>query len=60
MKLDYFCKACGSRNVFRDATARWDVNAQAWVLAGVCDHSTCGECGRESILKEFSFPEVKP
>ena len=51
-KIDYYCKHCGSRNVFRDATAQWDVSAQAWVMVDVTDHADCGDCDGKTTLQE--------
>ena len=39
------CPACGSGNISSDATAHWDLEAQAWVLASTQDHETCDDCG---------------
>jgi hypothetical protein len=51
-QIDYCCKHCGSRNVFRDATAQWNVSAQAWVMVDVHDHADCGDCDGETTLQE--------
>jgi hypothetical protein len=41
------CPCCGSDNLTRDATVRWDVDGQAWDLAGTYDCQTCERCGAE-------------
>ncbi|SDA14765.1 hypothetical protein [Sphingomonas sp. NFR15] len=42
------CPKCGSPNVCCDAAARWDIEAQDWVLAGAHDAKTCEDCGHDS------------
>ena len=54
-KLDYYCKACGSRDVFRDASAKWDITSQQWVLASVHDHADCSQCNGDSNLQEVDL-----
>lgn len=41
------CRHCGSTEIVRDASARWDVSAQDWSLSGVYDCTFCDECNRE-------------
>jgi len=50
------CPQCASPNVSVDATARWDFEAQDWVLSSTFDDRTCDDCGCES----HSFAEVTP
>ena len=57
-RIDYCCNFCGSREVVRDATARWSVSAQAWELAGVQDQVTCEQCNDDTSLNEIQIPEV--
>jgi len=59
-QLDYACKHCGSRNVFRDATAQWNVSAQAWEMVDVTDHADCGDCDGETTLQEIDLSKVTP
>lgn len=49
------CPECGSPDVSVDATARWDIEAQDWVMSGTFDDRTCGSCGYEGS----SFAEVE-
>lgn len=51
--LDVYCKYCGSRNVCRDATARWNIEAQKWELSDVQDHSDCENCNGETSLVDI-------
>lgn len=45
------CSYCGSENVTCDAAARWDMDAQAWVLADTHDgNNDCGDCNGETKL----------
>jgi hypothetical protein len=46
-KVKICCPDCGSDKVSIDATARWNVEAQAWELASVQDVITCQECEHE-------------
>jgi hypothetical protein len=59
-QLDYVCKHCGSRNVYRDATAQWNVSAQAWEMVDVHDHADCGDCDGETTLQEIDLSKVTP
>lgn len=45
VRIQILCATCGSPEVSRDATARWNVGLQDWVLAGVQDQATCEACG---------------
>lgn len=54
-KLDYYCKKCASRDVFRDASAKWDITSQQWVLASVHDHADCSQCNSDSNLQEVDL-----
>ncbi|MBV2149902.1 hypothetical protein KRZ98_16785 [Sphingobium sp. AS12] len=42
------CRDCGSEDIGRDATARWDEDLQDWSLTAVYDSVTCDSCGAES------------
>lgn len=46
------CSWCGSTDVARDAWARWDEDAQAWVLGHVFDDGHCHRCERARSLEE--------
>lgn len=41
------CPRCGSDDIVRDATARWDIDAQCWSLSGTFDNETCEACEAE-------------
>jgi len=41
------CPRCGSDDIIRDATARWDIQNQCWMLSGTFDYETCGRCEAE-------------
>lgn len=42
------CRDCGSDMLARDASARWDVQRQAWAISGVYDCTFCDLCNAES------------
>jgi hypothetical protein len=42
------CGRCGSDSLARDASARWDADAQAWIISGVYDCTFCDDCSAES------------
>jgi hypothetical protein len=53
VKHKMICKTCGSENVFHDAWAAWDNDAQEWVLNEWFDMAFCQDCdGETTILKE--------
>lgn len=41
------CPNCGSDDIVRDATARWDQDGQCWSLSGTFDFETCDTCGAD-------------
>jgi len=43
-KVTKHCHSCGSQDVWRDASATWDVDAQQWELNNVYDALFCEEC----------------
>jgi hypothetical protein len=45
-KIELRCPHCGSANIFKDAAAAWDAEAQEWTLVSVHDHETCEDCDR--------------
>lgn len=49
---DYACSKCGSRDLHRDATARWDADDGAWVMCGLQDNVVCDACGAENETEE--------
>lgn len=48
----FYCEYCGSTNVLRDATAKWNLIAQTWELCTTLDHADCEDCGDETHLRE--------
>lgn len=50
-KVQPYCKECGSKDVTMDAIARWDVNAQAWLISSELDNTDCDDCGGECTVK---------
>lgn len=46
------CKTCGSCDVTKDATARWDAVLQRWVLIDTLDSADCASCGGEATVVE--------
>jgi hypothetical protein len=42
------CRKCGCENLARDATARWDIALQDWMITGLFDATSCDDCGAES------------
>lgn len=51
-RIDIYCRHCGSRRVFRDATAAWNVETQQWEMVTVHDNADCEDCGGEATLAE--------
>jgi len=51
------CPHCGSTEVVKDACARWDSEARAWVLSCTYDTTSCCACGYES---DDEFPMQEP
>lgn len=42
------CAHCGSDQLVRDASARWDIDTQDWAISGIYDCTTCDICSAES------------
>ena len=51
-RIEIACGRCGSDDVGREATARWDVSAQAWALGSVFDDGFCDNCNGDANLIE--------
>lgn len=45
------CRHCKSDDVGMDASARWDVAKQEWVLSGTYDDAWCAQCDGETKLE---------
>lgn len=43
------CPHCGSNEIGRDASARWNAEAKAWELSDVYDAETCLGCERTGV-----------
>jgi hypothetical protein len=56
-KLQMICETCGSINVFRDAWAAWNVEAQNWECSAVFDHAVCDECDGDTRIEEVEYNE---
>lgn len=54
------CSHCGSDSLVRDASARWDEDAQDWTLSAVYDATFCDLCSSESddLCKWVPLPET--
>lgn len=55
-KIKYACQTCGSENVAFDATAKWDVEMQAYVVSTLYDDCFCSSdtCqGEERRVQEY-------
>ena len=46
-RVKLVCPECGSADVIKDATVKWDEVAQAWTVAGVQDWEMCQACDAE-------------
>lgn len=48
MKVKLTCPFCGSEDIVKDATAKWDFEKQEMVLNNVYEvRWDCGDCGAE-------------
>lgn len=43
------CGSCGSDDVTRDATVRWDIERQRWELSNVLDNGDCNACSGHNL-----------
>jgi hypothetical protein len=50
------CPYCGSEDVSKDATVRWDIDEQRWGVSGIFDNAHCDGCDTE--LKQISQVEI--
>ena len=51
-KIEVVCHSCGSSDVGRDATAKWDTANQTWDLGTVYDQGFCEDCNGDAVLVE--------
>lgn len=47
--VNMVCDTCGSEDVFVDAWASWNTEAQRWELENTFDAGYCNDCGRASV-----------
>lgn len=56
----WYCRKCGSRDIFHDATVAWDPDEETWSVVGVQDGMWCETCmGRDAADKgdpDFGVP----
>lgn len=52
------CRYCGSNDVYADATAKWDPEANDWAVMDIHESGLCGDCGEQN--KFFDWKEAKP
>lgn len=45
------CTYCGSTDIYSDACATWDVDAQAWSITTTYDNTDCSTCGGECSIE---------
>jgi hypothetical protein len=50
MKIEKVCETCGSVEVWVDALAEWDVDAQSWELGSTFAHSWCRDCDADTYI----------
>lgn len=53
--IKYICRHCRGDNLLIDAYARWDVDAQDYVITSVFDNVECVDCGGETRAIEVSL-----
>ena len=51
-KFDIVCSYCGSKDVRRNADAKWNVKKQKWEVVDIFDSTTCEKCNGECSIKE--------
>jgi hypothetical protein len=57
-RVTQHCPNCGSDDICADAAARWDVDAQDWVLTHVMDEVTCQACDYEFYACNATKKEI--
>lgn len=61
IKVRKLCGTCGSSDIFVDANATWDEEAQEWVLLDNFPSNTyCNGCEGDCVLKEEDITNVGP
>lgn len=51
MREKPICGVCGAEEISFDANAVWDVEAQDWIVGGICDTAWCSACNDETEVK---------
>ena len=54
-RVTYVCDSCGSTNVISDASTKWDVATQQWIIVGHYDSAECVDCEEERHLIEVEL-----
>jgi len=61
-KYNKVCSQCGSDDVFLDASAKWDIHTQQWVLDEVTEptseNSFCNECSDSTTLHDVAWQDT--
>ena len=52
MKVEYYCRKCGSNHVGRDAFCDWNTEKQTWEIANFTGEAFCHECADSTDLEE--------
>ncbi len=53
------CDECGGGNVTEDATVRWDIIDQRWIVVDVGDYTWCSECDSETSAEFVPIDDLK-
>lgn len=51
-KVRHVCAVCGSENVYRDASAKWSVQFQRYIVESVDDDAFCEDCDDDTVIRE--------
>jgi hypothetical protein len=57
MKIEKVCETCGSVEVWVDALAEWDADAQSWELGSTFAHSWCRDCDADTNIIDQEYKE---
>ncbi|MBX3560864.1 MAG: hypothetical protein KF780_03530 [Sphingomonas sp.] len=58
MKVAFTCSLCGGSDVLLDAWARWDIEAQDWLVADTLTQAYCRGCDGETSLVKREIAEA--
>lgn len=56
-KVTKHCVVCDSEDVWLDANAEWDIEAQTWVLKNTLDTAYCDNCEAERSIDDKPLME---